>query len=157
MRSAAIVLLAAAGCAPANYLYNFDLADPGAQNFKDFRRPDVLEDGDVRVEVRADPTEFKAVAFDVTNKTDQPLQVQWEMIAIVGPDREQRPLRPNAPLGPIEPGAKVTALLTPFELPSVGAAAKAYDGTTFEMVAPMLVRGTAREYRYHLLATIKKL
>jgi hypothetical protein len=157
MRTFTLLILAAAGCAPANYLYSFDLVDPGAQNYKDFRRPDALEDGDVKAELRLDPTEFKAVAFDVTNKTDQPLQVQWEAISIVGPDREQRPLRPNAPLGPIEPGAKLSALLVPFELPSVGAAARAYDGTTFEVVVPMLVRGMPREYRYHLLATLKKI
>jgi hypothetical protein len=157
MRIISLFLLATAGCAPASYLYGFDISDPGAQNFKDFRRPDILEDADVKVEVRADPSEFKAVAFDVTNKTEQPLQIQWETISIVGPDHEQRPLRPNAQLGPLEPGAKVSALLVPFELPSVGDAAKAYDDSTFEMVVPMLVRGASREYRYHLHVTLQKL
>ena len=72
-----------AGCAPANYLYSFDLSDPGAVNFADFRRPDALEDADVKIEVRADPTEFKAIAVDITNKTDVPLTVAWDQM----PDR----------------------------------------------------------------------
>jgi hypothetical protein len=146
-----------AGCAPANYLYSFDLTDPGAVNYKDSRRPDVIEDGDVKAEVRLDPTEFKAVAFDVTNKTDQPLQVMWEQISIISPDGNQRAVRPQAPLAAIEPGARISAVLVPFELPSVGAAAKSFDNTTFEMVAPMVVRGQPHEYRYHLHVTLKKL
>jgi len=153
----AIVLVCAAGCAPANYLYSFDLTDPGAVNFPDFRRPDVEEDGDVKAEIRFDPTEFRAIAFDVTNKTDVPLQVMWDQIAVVSPDGMQRAVRPQAPLGAIEPGAKVASVLGPFELPSVGSAAKAYDGQSFELVAQMLVRGQPREYRYHLRVKLKKL
>ena len=153
----AIVLIGLAGCAPANYLYSFDLIDPGAINYPDFRRPDVEEDADVKAEIRFDPTEFKLVAFDVTNKTDAPLQVMWDQIAVVSPDGVQRAIRPQAPLGAIEPGAKVTSTLGPFELPSVGAAAKAYDGTNFELVVQMLVRGQPKEYRYHLHVKLKKL
>jgi hypothetical protein len=155
MRTILLVLLA--GCAPATYLYSFDLTDPGAQNFKDFRRPDVMEDADVKVEIRADPTEFKAVALDVTNKTDAPLTVQWEQISIIGPDHEQRPLRPNAFAGSIEPMAKVQTVLVPFELPQIGSAAKFYDNTDFELVVPMVVRGMPRESRYHLHVTLKKI
>jgi hypothetical protein len=152
-----ILLMALAGCAPANYLYSFDLTDPGAHNFPDFRRPDFVEDPDVKIELRADPTEFKAIALDVTNKTEMPLTVQWSTISIVGPDREQRPLRPTAPLGENEPGAKISATLQPFELPSVGAAAKAYDDSIFELVVPVLVRGQPREYRFHLHAKVQKI
>lgn len=157
MRAVILINLLVLGCAPANYLYSFDLTDPGAQNFPDFRRPDVLEDSDVRVEIRADPTEFKAVAFDVTNKTEVPLNVQWGSIWIIGPDREQRPLRPAEAVGAIEPGAKVSALLVPFELPSVGSPAKFYDNSDFELVVPMVVRGAPREVRYHLHVTLKKI
>jgi hypothetical protein len=145
------------GCAPANYLYSFDLTDPGAVNFADARRPDVQEDADVKAEIRLDPTEFRAIALDITNKTDTPLQVQWDQIALVSPDGLQRPMRPQAPLGAVEPGAKLPSLLAPFELPSQGAAAKVYDGSTFELVVPMIVRGMPREVRYHLRATLKKL
>jgi hypothetical protein len=152
-----VLLLLLSGCAPATYLYSFDLTDPGATNFADFRRPDVEEDADVKAEIRIDPTEFKAIAYDVTNKTDTALQVMWDQISIVSPDGVQRAVRPQAPLGAIEPGAKVTTVLVPFELPSVGPAAKAFDGTSFEMAVPMLVRGQPHEYRYHLHVTLKKL
>ncbi len=152
----ACVALALCGCAPANYIYSFDLTDPGAVNFKDARRPDVLEDQDVRIEVRVDPTEFKAVAVEVTNKTDTALQLGGGF-AIVTPEREQRPLQPNAAIAPIEPTAKVGFQLGPFELPSVGPAAKAYDDTNFELVLTFLVRGQPREYRCHLHARTQKI
>jgi hypothetical protein len=67
--------------------------------------------------------------------------VQWQLISMVGPDRTQIALRSDAPLGAVEPGAKLSALLVPFELPSVGPTAKAYDGSDFELVVPMVVRG----------------
>jgi hypothetical protein len=157
MSNTLIILVALGGCAPANYLYSFDLADPGAINYPDFRRPDAIEDNDVKIEVRADPTEFKAVALDVTNKTEVPLQVTWDQISMIGPDAQQNALRPQAPLGAIEPGAKITALLVPFTLPSQGAPAKAYDGTTFELVVPLVVRGAPRENRYHLKVKLQKI
>jgi hypothetical protein len=148
--------LALGACAPANYIYLFDLTDPGAVNFKDTRRPDVLEDGDTRLEVRLDPTEFKAIAVEVTNKTDMPISL-GNGFAIVTPEREQRPLQPNAAIAPIEPTAKVGFQLGPFELPSVGPAAKAYDNTTFELVLTLVVRGQPREYRCHLNARTQKI
>lgn len=146
-----------AACAPANYLYSFDLTDPGAKNYPDFRRPDALEDADVKVELRLDPTEFKAVALDITNKTEAPMQVNWALISIVGPDHVQSPLHPAQAVGDIEPGAKISALLVPFELPAVGPPAAAYDGSNFEVVVPLIVRGAPRENRYHLHVTVKKL
>lgn len=154
---ALLLVGAAAGCAPANYLYGFDLTDPGARNFADFRRPDALEDPDVIVELRLDPTEFKAVALDITNKTDAPLAIAWDQISIIGPDRSQVILRPTAPQPAIEPGARVSTQLLPFELPAQGPAAKAYDGTTFELVIPLVARGVARENRYHLRARLQKI
>ncbi len=152
-----VLLSVLAGCAPATYLYSFDLTDPGATNYKDFRRPDSLEDADVKAEIRLDPTEFKAIALDVTNKTEVPLQVQWSTVAVIAPDRSQRSVAPAQQIGEVEPGAKVTSLLVPFELPAVGPEAKAYDNTDFMVVVPMVVRGQPREYRYHLHVTLKKL
>jgi hypothetical protein len=152
-----LFLLMLLGCAPNHYLFDFDLTDPGAQNFKDFRRPDALEDADVKVEIRADPTEFKAVAVDITNKTDQPVNVNWGGIFIVGPDQEQRRLNSNAMMSEIEPGAKVSLVLTPFELPSVGSAAKFYDNSDFQFVLPLVVRGQPREMHYHLHVKLTKL
>jgi hypothetical protein len=150
------ITLSLCACAPSNYIYSFDLTDPGATNYKDARRPDVLEDGDLKLEVRADPTEFKAFAVEITNKTDMPLQLGGGF-AIVTPEREQRPLQPNAAIAPIEPAAKVGFQLTPFELPSVGPAAKAYNDTNFELVLTLVVRGQPREIRCHLHARTQKI
>jgi hypothetical protein len=144
------------GCAPANYLYSFDLTDPGAKNFADFRRPDALEDADVRVEIRADPTEFKAIALEVTNKTEMPLTVA-DQASIILPDHSQTPLRQQPPIGQSEAGAHVSMQLVPFQLPSQGDAAKAYDNGDFELVLPLVVRGQPRENRYHLHAKLQKI
>lgn len=145
------------GCAPSNYLYSFDITDPGAVNYPDARRPDVEEDADVKAEIRLDPTEFRAIAFDVTNKTDVPLQIVWDQISVVAPDSQQRPVRPQGALGAVEPGAKLSSVLMPFELPSQGGAAKSFDGTSWDLVVPMFVRGNPHEYHFHLRATVKKI
>jgi hypothetical protein len=142
VRLASTLLLVAAGCGTASYAYRFDLTDPGARNLTRPGERDTLEDADVKAEILVDPTSFQAILLDVTNKTEQPLAVQWPGVSIVGPDGSQNPLRPDAPVPVVEPGAKVVARLVPFVLPSQGAAATAYDGTAFELVVPMLVRGT---------------
>lgn len=150
-------LLSLLACAPANYLYAFDLTDPGAQNFPDFRRPDALEDADLRLEVRADPGEFRAVALDVANKTDGQVSVGWGGIVLVAPDGAQTALRPGSAPYAIEPGEKASVVLTPFELPTQGPAAAALDGATFVLNVPVVVRGTSRVVHLHLQARLTKL
>ncbi|HWE26864.1 MAG TPA: hypothetical protein VHB97_02630 [Polyangia bacterium] len=157
MRYLVCVLVLAGGCAVGNYAYSFDLTNPGAHNLQKPGERDTLDDADVRAEILVDATSFQAVLLDLTNKTEVPLQVAWDQISIVGPDRAQNPLRPDAPLGAVEPGAKVTARLVPFSLPAQGAAAKAYDNTDFELVVPMTVRGAPTEKRYLLHARANKL
>jgi hypothetical protein len=157
MRTLVLAACALAGCGVANYTYNFDLTDPGARNLTKPGERDAIEDADVKTEVLVDPTSFKAIALDVTNKTDVPVDVQWNAIAVVMPDHTQMPLHADAQLASVDPTAKVSARLIPFELPSQGAPAKAYDGATFELVVPMVVRGQPREYRYHLIARVTKL
>jgi hypothetical protein len=152
-----LLLVAAGGCAPANYAYNFDLTDPGAKNLTKPGERDTLEDADVKSEILVDPTSFQAILFDVTNKTEQPLQVAWDRISITGPDGVQNPLRPDVGVGAVEPGAKVVARLLPFALPAQGKVAAAYDGTTFELVVPTLVRGAPRDLHFHLVAHTNKL
>src|SRR5437016_1803415 len=115
------------GCASGTYTFSFDVTDPGA------------------------------IMFDVTNKTDVPLVVQWGAISIINPDRTQLPLHPDQGLGAIEPGAKLSSRLVAFVLPSEGAAAKAYDNTDFELVVPVIVRGIPRELRYHMHARATKI
>ena len=150
-----LAFVSLSGCSYWQYVYGFDVTDPGAVNYKDFRRPDVLEDADVKLEVRADPTEFRAVALDVTNHTNDVLGINWGGIVLVGPDHVETALAPQSSLGPVQPGAKVQAVLGPFALPSVGGEARAYDGAKFELVIPTVVRGAPHEYRVHLRATLK--
>jgi len=147
----------ALGCAPASYVYNFDLTDPGARNLTKPGERDTLEDADLKSEILVDPTSFQAVLLDLTNKTEQPLQVAWDQVSITGPDGTQSPLRPDVGAGAIEPGAKLVVRLIPFALPSTGKLAAAYDGSTFELVVPVWVRGQARTLRYHLIAHTAKL
>jgi hypothetical protein len=157
MRYLTLVFALAAGCAPANYAFSFDLTDPGARNLTKPGERDAIEDADVKSEILVDATSFQAILLDLTNKTEQPLQVGWDRISITGPDGVQTPIKPDTGLGEIEPGAKVVARLVPFVLPSTGKLAAAYDGATFELVVPVWVRGQPREYRYHLRARANKL
>ena len=158
MKTIAIMLmLAAAGCADATYAYSFDLTDPGARNLTKPGERDVLEDADIKSEILVDPTSFQAVLLDLTNKTDSPLQVARDQISMIAPDHTQTPIKPDTGLGAVEPGARLTARLVPFALPAVGAPAKAYDDTDFELVVPMVVRGAPREVRYHMHARVHKL
>ena len=150
-------MLAVSGCAAGNYAYSFDLTDPGAHNLQKPGERDTIEDGDVKAEILVDPTSFQAILLDLTNKTEVPLQVQWTQISIVSPDHTQMPLAPDSGLGAVEPTARVTARLVPFTLPSQGEAAKAYDNTTWELVVPMMVRGSPTEKRYAMRAHTNKL
>jgi hypothetical protein len=156
MRKLALALLVA-GCAPANYAYNFDLTDPGAKNLTKPGERDVLEDADVKSEILVDPTSFQAILLDITNKTDAMLQVDWTRLVVIGPDKVETPIKPDAPLGAVEAGAKIVARLVPFALPATGAPAAAYDNSNFELVVPLIVRGQPREMRYHMNAKVKKL
>ncbi len=95
----------------------------------------MLEDANVKIALRADPTEFRAIAIELTNKTGAPIQIPGSF-AVVGPDGQQQPVTANVPLAPLEAGAMISFQLAPFELPSVGGAASAYDGPRFEIVIP---------------------
>jgi hypothetical protein len=130
-------LFVAAGCATP-YAFRFDLADPAAG------------DDDVSAAIRVDPTGSAALQYEVTNKTDQVLQVHWTQIAMRHPDGTTSTLRPDADLGWIQPGATMIGWLGPFVLPNSGPAAAAYDGRSLELEVPMTVRQEARVYRYQI-------
>jgi hypothetical protein len=149
------VLLVA--CADASYVYNFDILDPGAKNLQKPGERDVMEDADLKAELLLDPTSFQAIAFDVTNKTEVDLVINWDQVSILAPDGSQTPIHPDASVGAVQPTAKVAVRLVPFTLPATGKLAAAYDNTKFELVVPMVVRGQPKEYRYHLIAHTKKL
>jgi len=153
----AAVSMSLSACAPTNYYYSFDLSDPGAHNLTKPGQCDTWEDGDVKAEILVDPTTFQAVAFDVTNKSDRTLEVQWASIVMLAPDGTQMPLRPDQQLGFIDPGQKTASRLIPFSLPPSGGAAAAYDGTKFELDVPMVVRGAPKLYQFHMLVHMQKL
>jgi hypothetical protein len=153
-----LIALVLAGCAPANYVYNFDITNAGARNIAKPGERDVLDDSELTSEILVDPTSFQAVLLDLTNKTEAPITVGWEQISIVGPDHTQMPLKPDAPMPPtVEAGARLMARLVPFALPPSGSAARKYDGTDFELVVPMTVRGAPTERRYGLHVHLTKL
>lgn len=139
------VLIASAACATP-YRYSFQLADEGA-----------LEDADVRAEVRVDPTGQRAVLLDLTNKTDQVVQVAWTRIAMTRQDGLKTTLRPDVDLGWIAPGGRQAARLIPFALPPSGDAALALKGQLFELEVPLIVRREPKTYRYTFRVELQKL
>jgi hypothetical protein len=152
-----VLLLAASGCVPPKYYYNFDVTDPGAKNLTRPGERDVLENPDLKAEILVDPTSFQSILLIITNTTSEPLSVEWHQIAVIGPDRVERPLRPDVGVGRIEPFTKARARLIPFELPDMGNAAASFDGQAFELVVPLVVRGQPKDFRIHLLAHAVKL
>jgi len=158
MKRLICIALLASGCATtANYVYSFDLTDPGARNVSKPGERDVLEDADIKSEILVDPTSFRAILLDITNKTEAPLDIGWGQISLIGPDKTAIPIHPDQRLGPIEPGTRAVARLIDFALPAQGPAAAGYDQSTFELIVPMVVRGVPREVRYHLIARVQKL
>jgi hypothetical protein len=83
--------------------------------------------------------------------------VSWGNVVLIGPDGTERPLRPDAHVEAIEPGARVVVRLVPFSLPASGPAAAAYDQSRFEVVLPMFIRGAQRVYQFHFIARTIKL
>ena len=157
MRRLIALFLPLCACAPANYVYNFDLSDPGARNLSRPGERDVLEDADLKTEILVDPTSFQAIALDVTNKTNAPIQINWAGIYVITPDHTQQWLKPDSMQSEIASNVRATTRLIPFTLPPSGPGAAVYDNSTFELVIPMTVRGLPRDYRMHLLAKVKKL
>jgi hypothetical protein len=68
----------------------------------------MVEDTDLKAEILVDGA-TEAVLLDVTNKTDQVLQVEWAEISLSRPDGTGTPLRPDADLGWIQPGGTLAA------------------------------------------------
>jgi len=153
-----LALLLLAACAPANYFFDFDITNPGAKNLTKMGARDVFETSDARVELLVDPANFQSILMIVTNRTPEPMMVQWGRISIIGPDRVARSIHPDDAVGRVEPYTNVRVRLIPFELPSTGAAALGYDNQTFELVVPIVIHNTEqKELRITLLAHAVKL
>jgi hypothetical protein len=148
--------LACVGCATP-YAYSFHLENQGARPAAKPSEREVLEDADVRAEIAVDPTGARAILLDLTNKTDQVLQVAWAQITMRRSDGSSTSPRPQLDVGWIRPGSTLSTRLVPFALPPAGSQAASYQGNRFELVVPMLVRREPRLYRYSFSVTVRKL
>jgi len=115
-----------------------------------------MEDADVKTAILVDAA-AGAVHLDVTNKTEEVLQVEWAEISITRPDGSVTTLHPDADVGWIQPGTYVTARLYPIALPRSGTEAAANEGRRFQLNVPMIVRREAKLYHYSLTAHVRAL
>ena len=136
------VLLAFAGCA-SPYAYEFHVTDPG------------VDDQDVGAAILVD-VPAAAVLLEVTNKTDEVLQVDWAAITLTRSDGSVSTLRPDVDLGWLQPHATVAARLFPIALPHSGNQAAAYEGQRFQLNLPAIIRREPRLYHYALSAHVHK-
>jgi hypothetical protein len=157
MKALALLPLIAAGCAPTNYYYSFDLTNPGAQNLSKPGERDTLEDSNVKAEILVDPTTFRAIALDLKNKTNQVMEVQWTQIKMIAPDGSSLPVQPDAALGVVLRGYKVSSRLVPYSLPASGDAAAAYDNMHFELDVPLVILGQPKLYQFQMIVHMQKL
>ena len=151
-----VVLLTSVGCATP-YAYSFRLENPGARPAVAPELRDTVDDSDIRAQLFVDPTGARAVFLDLTNKTDQVLQVEWAKIVMKRSDGSSTSLRPETDLGWIVPGATTSTRLLPFALPSAGDQAAGYQGNHFELAVPMIVRRERRLYRYSFAVVVRKM
>jgi len=153
-RLALVALLALVGCA-SHYEYTFHLTEPGVRPAASPGEPEMLEDADVKAELLVDGV-AEAVLLDVTNKTDQVLQVEWAEISITRPDGTGTSLRPDVDLGWLPPGATLAARLFPIALPHSGRAALANQGRRFQLNVPVIVRREPKVYHFTLTAHVRE-
>lgn len=136
-----IVLLGCAACAP-HYAYTFEI--PAAA------------DRDLGADIVVD-AKANTIALDLTNRTDQVLQIEWAKVSITDKSGLVTPLRPDWDLGWLQPGASVSAHLYPLALPDRGKAAAAYEGESLELTVPVIVRREAKQYHYSLVAHVHEI
>lgn len=150
-----VALLGSAGCATP-YAYEFHVTD------RDVRPPakpggaEAIEDADLRAEIFVDAT-GGAILLNLTNKTDQVLQIEWAAITLTRDDGRVTDLRPDVDLGWLQPQATVAARLVAIALPHSGSDAAAYQGRRFQLNVPAVVRRQSRLYHYALTAHVRAL
>jgi hypothetical protein len=137
------MVVGVAGCA-THYRYQFQLADPGnGETFEDaLVKAHLVVDGD-------------AIRFELTNKTDETLQVEWNQIRLARGDGTTTALHPATDLGWITAGASATTELVPLAFPHVGDAAAAYQNRTLELAVPVIVKREPHTYRFHFVVHVK--
>jgi hypothetical protein len=154
-RLAVVILIASTACATP-YAYSFRLVDDGAQAMATPAGQEVVEDSDIRAELLIDPTGQRAILLNVTNKTEQILQIQWANVTATRSDGLKTTLRPDVDLGWIKPGEKQVARLIPFVLPPSGDAALTLEGQRVALELPMIVRRELKRYRYTFSVHVQK-
>ena len=150
-----VALLASAGCATP-YAYDFHLTDPGVRPPANPGGAEAIEDADVRAEIFVDVA-AGAVLLNLTNKTDQVLQIEWAAITLARDDGGVTSLRPDVDLGWLQPQASVAARLFVVALPHSGSEAAAYEGRRFQLNVPAIVRRQSKLYHYALTAHVRAL
>ena len=150
-----VALLASADCATP-YAYDFHLTDPGVRPPAKPGGAEAIEDADVRAEIFVDVA-AGAVLLNVTNKTDQVLQIEWAAITLTRGDGSVTSLRPDVDLGWLQPQATVAARLFVIALPHSGSEAAGYEGRHFQLNVPAVVRRQSKLYHYALTAHVREL
>ena len=125
------------------YAYRFDVVDHGSGSAADGFEDDAIK---ANLKLAAD-----AVELDVTNKTSDVLQVEWNKIVLDRGDGTTTRLRPASDIGWVQPGNTAVAQLVPVAFPASGSAAAQYDGRKLELAVPMLVNREAKTYRFSVL------
>jgi hypothetical protein len=143
------------GCATP-YAYTFHVVEPGVRLAAAPGAGDLLEDADLRTELKVDPAGPQAIVVTLTNKTEQVLQVRWAEVTLLDGKGGSSAPRPDQDLGWIPAGATQTARLVPFALPDKGSAAAAHEGRVFELVLPLIVRRESRSLHVHLAAHVQE-
>jgi hypothetical protein len=138
-----LVVVGLAGCA-THYRYQFQLADPG--------NADTFEDALVKAHLVVDGD---AIRFELTNKTDETLQVEWNRVRLDRGDGTTTALHPATDLGWITAGATATTELVPLAFPHVGDAAAAYQNRTLELAVPVIIKREPSTYRFHFTVHVQ--
>jgi hypothetical protein len=125
-------LLLLGGCAaPVHYL---------------FAPESPFQDPDFTAEAAFDPTGAGAVALSLTNRTDQPLQIDWAQVTLTPEGAPALHPRPERDLGWLAPGAHLETKLVPFTLPRAGDDTHRWEGRRFTLDLPATVRREARHF-----------
>jgi len=140
-----LVLAALAGCATP-YAYHFQLAEAPAP------AGDTFEDAVVKARLRVDGD---AIKLDLTNKTDEVMQVQWSKIKLDRGDGTTTALHAASDLGWITPGASAQADLVPVAFPREGDAALAYQNRRIELAVPVIAKREPSTYHFHFVVSVK--
>jgi hypothetical protein len=140
-----VALATCAGCATP-YAYHFQLAETPVP------AGDTFEDALVKARLRVDGD---AIKLDLTNKTDEVMQVQWSKIKLDRGDGTTTALHAAADLGWITPGASAQADLVPVAFPHEGDAALAYQNRRIELAVPVIAKREPSTYHFHFVVSVK--